>query len=373
MIERRALASTYSFWGILAVLLVFTAIGFADLISDYLNGGRRWQQGDWLIHSLAGPVRRGILGTGLIYVSDTLAVNALAVTVAFQILVFTALMVVLFFIATAVMTHPSQIAALLLPPFYPVMMVSRFDGMIYKDVLAVLGLAILTLAVVRPGTARWMLLLGVITLILAFFAHEALIFFFPAGAFLIYLTGRNGTSLSLIAILGLAAAAAFVFAVLYSKADPVAICAELLDRGLNRMLCEGPVDWLNVSLGQAISTTFEKAQVLHLFQFFSVWLLSIMVLCYLLGQQMRSGLILGALTLLPFLLLFVVAFDFGRWFSFSFTSLVFILLATRVGREMPKRTFAALATVGASSILTYDPTSGVYLSGVVNRFVALLG
>lgn len=373
MIERRVLASTYSFYGLLAVFLLFTAIGFADLISDYVNGGRRWQQGDWLIHSLAGPVRRGILGTGLIYVSDTLAVNALAVTVAFQILVFTALMVVLFFIATAVMTHPSQIAALLLPPFYPVMMVSRFDGMIYKDVLAVLGLAILTLAVVRPGTARWTLPVGVITLILAFFAHEALIFFFPAAAFLIYLTGRSGASVSLIAILGLAAAAAFLFAVLYSRADPAAICAELLDRGLNRVLCEGPVDWLNASLGHAVSTTFEKAQVQHLFQFFSVWLLSILVLCYLLGQQMRSGLILGALTLLPFLPLFVVAFDFGRWFSFSFTSLVFILLATRLGREMPKRTFVALAAVGASSILTYDPTSGVYLSGVVNRFVALLG
>ena len=51
---------------------------------DWLAGGNSWRQGDWLIHGLAEPVRRGPFGTALLTVADLSETNPLAVLIAFQ-------------------------------------------------------------------------------------------------------------------------------------------------------------------------------------------------------------------------------------------------------------------------------------------------
>lgn len=371
LIVRRHVAVDTVFLGLLLAFTLFATIGVADLVHDYSVGGNRWQQGDWLINSLSGLVRRGTIGTGIILLSDALAVSPLAVTVGLQIVLVMCLMAALFALGMTVFTRPSQIVALLLPPFYPVMMVSRFDGMIYKDVIAILALAILTIAVVRPEQSRRLVPLGALTLVFGCFGHEALVFFFPVAAYLILLTGRTRFNFTAIALLALGTASAFVFALIYSKADPDAICAELMARNLNGVLCEGPISWLNASVAHAISTTAAEGNFVNLAEYAFVWGLSVLALAYLLGRASGKAAILACLTLLPFLPLFVIAFDFGRWFSFGFSSLVFILLAQRGFESRPFQGPVALVALGASSIVTYDSTAGIYFSGLVNRALAL--
>lgn len=371
IVLRHVAVSTVVF-GLFAVFLLFAIIGVADLLYDYSQGGHRWQQGDWLIHSLSGVVRRGTIGTVTLLLSDATSINALAITIALQIVIVVSLMFVLFLIGATVFTHPAQIAALLLPPFYPMMMVSRFDGMIYKDVIAILALAILTLGVVRPHLARWLMPLGVVVLLIGCFAHEALVFFLPIAIVLLYLSGRNRFTMTLAGILGVGTAAAFLFALVYSTADPEVLCGELLARGLSPILCEGPMTWLDDSMGYAITYTIEKSDKVYMAQFISGWLVSVLVLGYLLGRGLKQSLILGILTLLPFLPLFVVAFDFGRWFSFGFSSLVFLLIAMGGFRQLPGQGALAILAVLATSIITYSSTTGFYFSGLVNRALSLL-
>ncbi|MEM9550409.1 MAG: hypothetical protein AAGA05_04485 [Pseudomonadota bacterium] len=358
--------------GLFAVLLLIVIIGVADLLHDYTQGGRRWQQGDWMIHSLSGVVRRGTIGTVTLLLGDVTSINPLALTIALQIAIFVGLIFVLFLIGATVLTHPVQIAALVLPPFYPMMMVSRFDGMIYKEIIAFLALALLTLGVVRPHLARWLMPLGVAVLLIGCFAHEALVFFLPVAVFLIHLAGRTRFTDTLIAVLTAGTLAALAFALTYSKADPDAVCAELLIRGLSPILCEGPVSWLDETIAHAIDVTVHETRLIYLVEFFAVWLLAVLVLGYLLGRGPKQSLFLGFLTLFPFLPLFLLAFDFGRWFSFGFTSMVFVLLALGGFRRLPGQGALAVLVVLATSIITFGSTRGVYFSGLVNRALELL-
>jgi len=54
------------------------------LLFDYLNQGDGWRQGDWLINFGAGIVRRGVIGEGLILLSDLSGVALLVVTLLAQ-------------------------------------------------------------------------------------------------------------------------------------------------------------------------------------------------------------------------------------------------------------------------------------------------
>lgn len=372
LVVSRHVAVNFVVFGLGAAFLLFAIIGVADLLYDYGQGGHRWQQGDWMIHSLAGIVRRGTIGTVTLLMSDATGINALAITIALQIVIVTSLMLVIFLIGATVLTRPAQIAALLLPPFYPMMMVSRFDGMIYKDVIAILALAILTLGVVRPHHSRWLLPLGVAVLLIGCFAHEGLIFFLPIGGLLIYLSGKSHFHYALIGVLIAGTVAALAFALVYSKADPDAICAELLVRDLSPILCEGPITWLDETMAHAIHVTFDKGDMIYMAEFAGGWLISVLVLGYLLGRDLKQSLYLGVLTLLPFLPLFVVAFDFGRWFSFGFSSMVFLLLAMGGFRQLPGQGALAILVVLGTSIITYSSTTGFYFSGLVNRALSLI-
>lgn len=378
MFFQRQLLSFPSIPALLGLLFVgFAGIVLADLVSDFIHGGRRWQQGDWLINSLPEPVRRGTLGTLIILASEMLGVSPLATVVALQIVVVLALALVLFLLAMATVTHPVQIAVFLLPPFYPVMMVSRVDGMIYKDILALLALAILALAVVRPELRRKLVPTGLVLYVVACFSHEALVFFLPVALWLtVQSTGWNAGGKLAAGFLTVGTGAAFVFALVYSRANPEAICLELVSRGLGEHLCAGPVGWLNASLDHAVRFTFGASVGLHLVQFTLVWAVSVLVLAYLWGLPIRRGLALGVLTLIPFLPLFPIALDFGRWFAFGFFSLFMVVLASVRAQQPPPGIVPpalALAMVLGSAAVTYDSTAGVYLSGVLNRALALLG
>ena len=284
----------------------------------------------------------------------------------------------LFHIALATVSHPIQIAVFLLPPFYPMMMISRFDGMIYKDVLALLAICVLALAVVRPELKARLVPAGVILFIVACFSHEALVFFLPVAIWLTFrATGWTKAGKVQMALLALGAGAAFVFALTYSRADPDAICFALISRGLGDHLCAGPIGWLNASLSQAIAFTFHELEVRHLVQFVSVWGVSVVVVAYVWGISALWGIALGVLTLVPFLPLFPIALDFGRWFAFAFVS--YLLVVVTMERAQPlapfdrRRGAVALIAVMCSLSMTYDSTAGVYWSGLANRALALLG
>ena len=111
--------SAWSFY--LPLFLVLTAFPvLARVWFDFLHGGSPWRQGDWLINSAAGLVRRGFMGDGMIALGDLTGTNLLAVTIAVQTGLFLALLWLLWVLAR---DHPNKPLILLLaasPAFLPI-------------------------------------------------------------------------------------------------------------------------------------------------------------------------------------------------------------------------------------------------------------
>ncbi|MDA8586929.1 hypothetical protein N9L47_11820 [Rhodobacteraceae bacterium] len=364
-----------SWWLISFTALLFSVVVVNDLIADFQEGGRPWGQGDWLINNMPGLVRRGFIGQGLIWISDSFALDLLLVTIALQIFMSLIMIWFIWGCFQMVINRPERATVLFLPPFYPMMMVSDFNGMLFKDIIAISSLAVLTWSSFAPN--RWGgIVLGCFLIVVAFFAHEALVLFLPVALYLLS-KALKGASFYVISVgLTACAGAAFIFAATHSTGDAVAICDTLLTRGLDQHMCAGPIGHLNGSLAEAMAAVYEEKILTGLWlHYFFGYAVSVAVVAVLWNRSAKEMLIISVLTLMPFLPLFVVATDFGRWFSFAFMSLIFVTLV-RGDAALKHPTFSygvAACTVMVSLLITYDGTGGVYVSGLANRAASLLG
>lgn len=361
--------------GLLAISLLLT---LQALWIDYRAGGDYFRQGDWLINSAAGFVRRSVPGDLLIALSDLTGPSPLDLLIAFQ----AALLVALYWqIARLLDEIPARVAVLIAfcPGFVLVFWAAESMGTVRKEMLVFLGLCLCALGVIRDSRVR--LVAGSAAFVAGVLAHEAMILFSPAMAAIHYLNWQRSSRRLADAVLAAgtfgAAAVAFLLALTYpAVSDPDPVCRALTDRGVPEQICIGAIRWLGMDSSDALAAVQKALSSEGAANGFVIGLcLALCPLFYLASRTDRPGAVALGIVLLavPFAPLFVIAIDWGRWVSFHvFTVFVLGGLGLRLNLIVLRKppgllALGILAAAGVSfSLLTMV---GLNHGGLLRRLV----
>ena len=296
-------------------------------------GGYAWSQGDWFINNAAGPVRRGVVGSALIALSDATGIQLLPLVLAIQAALSAAVYGAVIWAVLRLREVPDRLLLLLVSPAFLVFWANDFNTIGRKELLACLAFLPLLVSVYRgrPGIAS--LVASALIFVVAGVAHEANLFFLPfllAAMHVIHgRTPLRRLSLAVMATLTLASAAIMLFALTHSRvADPAVVCAPLLTRGLAPQICEGAIRWLGYDVHYALGRTAKGFFSWRLPQFLLIYGMTLLPFWYFFEQSPDRKRIftLAVVSGLVFLPLYFIAIDWGRWLNFHVMGLVFLIL-----------------------------------------------
>ncbi len=326
-----------AFWVAIAIVLAY-------LVQDFALGGNAYKQGDWLINIDQVVVRRGILGSAFIAAADFLHLDLLLLVVLVQAGLLLLFAACLWRVISKLGEHAEHALYWLLifsPTFVILFWANDPQGSLRKEILvyAAFGLILYALAnragaADAAGSPRWPWAGAVALFAAGMIAHEANLLFLPAFAWLLYRSARAGLvpwrelALTLALLLAVAALSAGFFLLHVSLTDAGPVCAPLLARGLSAGFCDGAIRWVTRDLSYAMRVTAGNWSAAS----WGFWLIygwaSALVLWFSLHfVQRRRLLLMYGLTALPFLPLFHVALDWGRWMNFHISSWIFLVLA----------------------------------------------
>jgi hypothetical protein len=354
-------------------------IVLGDLAFDIMTGGNVWRQGDWLINSNLEHVRRGLLGSWVIALADMLAISPLYALAVLQ----TGLAITLF-AATAVAfakaaDRREYLLLLASPSFIVIFWITDPYGALRKELIAYCALALLLMYPIYRSKA--LIVLATAVFVLGCMGHEANTLFLPLFAVMLFLVSAGAQDRRLLLACGLVASIGavigFAYAVHFSAvSDTAVICRPLLERGLKPILCQGPIGWVGRDTTYALEQVAAKMdRPDHVLLFPLYYLLAFSPIFYFasLTKQPRRLYLAYALCGLPFLPLFAVALDWGRWLSFHVTSTVMLTLALGLtGRlHFAKSVSMRLLLLFVVGGLIWAPENeaGLMLFGMIGRLV----
>ncbi len=363
-------AGEVAYWCGIATILLY-------LGQDFLLGGHPYKQGDWLINVEQAFVRRGLLGSAFIRVSDLLQVDLLLLVVLSQAALLMLFAVALFRVMRAAHQQPLFWLLLLSPAFTWLFWANDPQGSLRKELLVYAAFALLLVGII--DRRRLNFAAAVALFAMGMLGHEANVLFLPAFIWLLYrlrqaglLTARESViALTVLAAVATVSAIFFVRHVSLVAATPV--CAPLLLRGFDGAFCEGAIGWVTRDPAYALQVTAGNWSI-------NSWGLGIVYL-WTTGialwfashftQRRRLQLIYAA-TALPFLPLFIVALDWGRWMNFHVSSWVFLMLAEQLlgGLAQARARDDKMLLAVIVSILPLAPSHMTYL--VLPRAVLLI-
>jgi hypothetical protein len=359
----------------LAILLFCTLLLVAAHLADWQAGGHAWKQGDWLINLADGPVRRGLVGEALLRFGDATGLGPLAPLMALQALLLLVLVVACWSVFRPLIAdNPLWAVLLLCPAFFPLFWAGEPDGSLRKELLAFTSLALLALSTTRPAAATLLQGLALMLAAGACFAHEVNVLLLPAILLAFVLIrhhqGHGHAATMLVALpVVLGGAAALVYALAHPDAAPAMVCQPLLARGLDPHICTGAIDWLDRgnAHGSDVYRAIFTSNGLYSFPLAYVLALLPVALFVLQHSHRRLTAALAILTALPFLPLYYVAVDWGRWLSLHIVSLIFlyaILCQTGLVRRERTLPLKPLLVLMALSLL-WSPraTTGIAKGG----------
>ncbi|WP_281857991.1 hypothetical protein, partial [Litoreibacter halocynthiae] len=135
--KSQSITHSIAFSGVLIVTVVPV---LARLWFDFLIRGNGWRQGDWLINSGSGPVRRGIIGDALIWLSDTSSIPLLTLTIAVQVGIL-ALLIGLFILVWRFHEHRLLFLFLIASPaFFLIQWAGEVQGIMRKEIFGYLAM-----------------------------------------------------------------------------------------------------------------------------------------------------------------------------------------------------------------------------------------
>lgn len=327
-------------------------------VVDILAGGHPWKQGDWLVNSELIETRRGAFGSALLRISDALGVSPVVVAGATQIAIASALFAATLALAWRMRGTRAIWALFLSPAFFVLFWWHDAQGSMRKEMFAFTALALLALR--AGGMGRRFCVPGAFALMaVGILAHEANMLFLPAF-FVCLFAGLGRETLRPAPMLGglglcALAVAAVVYAYVHaSAADWAAICAPLLDRGVDPRICEGAIAFLrhDAETMRAFIRSHATWQAVAAQALTTV--AAAAPLAWLAAQTDRRGALwaglAGSLALMAPLCL--IALDWGRFLDFAIASwgLTFYALTlsgrVRVVREITLRRLAPLLAAG---------------------------
>lgn len=322
------------------LLLCFLYILSRLSAEAFLDVGSSWQQGDWLINSHEVMIRRGLLGSIILTLSDLLPLNPAQTVMLLQGVMLLLLAVTVALIALELEGSSALWLLLLSPAFIPIFWAADFSGGLRKELLAYCAFAVLIIAALRGGTGFFVRTLAVAIFALSMLGHEINVLLTPAFL-LVFLLTRRGTEptdgktplgqgdLALIGTVIAVAIFSVVFTMLYSSAEDVSpICTPLTDRGMHQGICDGAIATMADQFGDIWGYGFVRTQT-ELLQFAAVYVV-IFALFGLFSRytsEPRTLWVLFGLLLIPLLPLYPISNDWGRWLNMHMSSATFVIIA----------------------------------------------
>lgn len=331
-----------------ATYFLATSLLLANLLRDMLTGGNSWKQADWLVNSEEVFVRRGLFGSGLLRLSDLLAVKPLLLVGALQAILMLALIGATIVAARRSGLTDRVLLLLLSPGFFVLFWAADPQGSLRKEMIVYLALAALALAATGVWKRALAIPLSIVLMGVAVLAHEGMIFFLPAFLAALHFTfadERDGgprlrCKISLYLAISVAVAIPFLVNLTATRLSDVApVCEPLLRRGFPVQFCDGSVEALTHALGYEMGLSAEIVAANGLLWLAPSVLFAFAGLATYLADGRNTNWRLAALLLvigLPFLPLYVVAIDWGRWLDFHVTSATFVLLIMRASGHAPE-------------------------------------
>ncbi len=367
-------------------LLAFAVAGLSLLLgfwfhyNSYLAGGHPFIQGDWLINSINGPVRRGPLGSLIIHIGDWTGLGPLKVTVGLQLSLLM-IMVIPVLLAFWRLRVPAYALLLTSPGFFLVFWASSPTGSLRKEMIGLASLCVLLLIPLLPKAYRnAVVALSLLLFAVACIGHEVNTFLAPVLAIVFVITMRPDLRSRALwaggAVFFALTAAALLYAMSQAQiSDRAAVCDPLLDRGLGKNICSGSIRWLTYDSAHARSELIRRLTPEASLSFAAAAMLVMAPLVYLVSLHDRAKLLYGTLaaSLLPVLPLFFVAHDWGRWLCIYvtiFTVLMFALaLQGRIRMVRPVNPIVLLVCVSLSFLWSPHHILGLQLGGIVKRIL----
>lgn len=338
------------------LIWIFSSYIVLLAFQDFQLGGDSWKQGDWLINSVDTTIRRGMMGSLILRVSETFSLNPVLVVVVVQVSLVIAT-VGLITLSVQRLQPQATIWLLILSPGFFVSFWSLDDqGGLRKELITFLAFAILLFATSRPTPNRILAYVSALVYGLAVISHEGNLFFAPFFAFCYYLLLSKTaiTKPDFIGLLAIVACACLTTLIIAFSFDTVVdymrVCQPVLDAGAGADMCEGAIKALEIPLKEYMTATFWMFFSPKVLSFTLLYVLS-SVLVLITGTHLVGGgrlfirAYIGSAFL--FLPLYVVAVDWGRWVSFHTSAVIFtLLIALSLGfpktastEEMPLRSF----------------------------------
>ncbi|WP_299740476.1 hypothetical protein [uncultured Roseobacter sp.] len=364
-----------------AIAALSLLMGFWYHYNAYLAGGHPFIQGDWLINSINGPVRRGPLGSVIIHIGDWTGLGPLTVTVILQLslMIIMTLPVLLAFWRLRI---PAYALLLTSPGFFIVFWASSPTGSLRKEMIGLASICVLLLIPLLPKAFRGLVVaFSLLLFAIACIGHEVNTFMAPVLAALFVITLRPDLRSRVLwaaaAVFFALTAAALLYAMSQAQiSDRAAVCDPLLERGLGKNICSGSIRWLTYDSAHARAELIRRLTAPGAALSFAVAAtLVVAPLVYLVSLHDRARLLYGVLAacLLPVLPLFFVAHDWGRWLCIYitlFTVVIFALaLQGRIRMVRPVNPVVLLTFVCLSFVWSPHHILGLQLGGIVKRIL----
>ena len=367
-----------------AMIAAFTmaaGVALIDLLVRTLEGGDPFAHGDWLISMHGGLVRRGVLGSLFLGLSDLTGLSPVHLVSALQVVLVVTVHAVTLRLLLALRSHRVRWLLVSSGAAFPLFWLANRPIALRKELFAFTALALLCEAARTRSRRLALLAVGVFAVGLA--GHEGLILFVPLVVLLALRVPDAGRGIRVGA--GAILLAGVLAGLVPALAAPVtpnasATCAPLVARGVAPQLCDGAITWLALDA----SVIRERLAAEHL----GVGRLGVQVSAVLLallpfllfarttdrpGRWTLATLLWG----LPFLLLYPVAIDWGRWIDWHATSVFFLLVAGvgsgRIRIARPPHLAVVATCLAAGLVLSPHYVAGLSPGGAVVQVLVRFG
>ena len=359
-----------------AAIATVSFINFSiKIFRDFQSGGNPWKQGDWLINSENGPIRRSFSGDFMIWLSDLFDLHVVTPVVISQILIAFVL-----YIATyrLVVDDKSRVLALLAfsASFFMFFWVGDPYGAGRKELIAFAAMVLIAIALnYRNQTLAF---LGFFLFPVSVLCHEAMILFLPAvaGVYAFYFNKIKSSKLFHICFFLSVSTSLIAFYIALKSSevsDYTLVCQPLTARGAHPDLCSGAIKWLEHDVNHAMEQVRNMFRYRAPYDFVVGYLVALAPALFVAVVSNNKALSFALIVFsgLPFLPLYAFAVDYGRWISFHSFS-VFLLFSSAIAsgklvfeKPIKDRVYITAFTLGA--VICHLHVSHIYLGGSVRR------
>lgn len=302
-------------YAVLALPVIFQ-IGY-----DLSYGGDPYRQGDWLINWHETVVRRGVVGSLLIWFSDLTGFRLLTVAAAVPLALYIALLATVCSLLPRAREEAPLYLLLISAGFCLVGWGGDPSGALRKEVIALLALALIVRAAGHGGAGWIPVGLACALMVLGAGGHLIVVLTGPvviAAGIVAMRQGRigPGPSAVLIAATALAMAAGAILVLGYGRlSSPWPVCRPLLDRGIPEQLCTGSVAALAMDRAGIGAMVAARLTGDAMREFAVVLMLVLAPVGYFIAlcRQKRRAIAALAFCAVWFLPLYLLAEDWGRW------------------------------------------------------------